>query len=437
MIRKTIFPRILLLCLLFCLVFVFIVLIQFSGRGAPRSSAAKKPFDLRDYTIAEAASAGDFNAAVSAWKDENFFIWNRQIHEQNNEDLVIGFTEESIGRSAYSAALAAAPAAFLNGNRRTHESAVFLGQLTQASRTLATADRERLDDILVLMDLNSPDLLSEGRSTESGLIEFLTSRGHNNYIEGTVKIIKSLDSEYLELRHAAGVFKGYNDWKKYQSSENPYSRLTEKACAIVSESLIKIESRNKVFIGEENRIGTEYNLYLAKELLNWAETERNEAWAGAARSIIHSVLSMGDSGFISDEFLAVGTGITESPASSKISTARLYRILFPGEYSPKALPFAVSQTAVAWAWTSSPQVSAVTRNNVLDISVNFPAGESHFMLIRGIRPFTRLQLQGLDWRADSAFERYNSSGWSYLANEQTLMVKLRHRGTTEHIVIYF
>jgi len=69
--------------------------------------------------------------------------------------------------------------------------------------------------------------------------------------------------------------------------------------------------------------------------------------------------------------------------------------------------------------------------------VNFPAGETHYMIIRGMRPFTKIQLYGMDFRTDPQFERYDSSGWSYIAEEQTLILKMKHKTQTEHIKVIY
>jgi hypothetical protein len=90
-----------------------------------------------------------------------------------------------------------------------------------------------------------------------------------------------------------------------------------------------------------------------------------------------------------------------------------------------------------WAWTASNEVSAVQQNDILTISASFPAGESHFMILRGIRPFVRLQLYNMDWRSDPQFERFDSSGWRYIPQEQTLLIKMRHRANVENIRIIF
>jgi hypothetical protein len=82
-------------------------------------------------------------------------------------------------------------------------------------------------------------------------------------------------------------------------------------------------------------------------------------------------------------------------------------------------------------------VSASLGDDILDIAVSFPAGETHYMIIRGVRPFVKIQLYNMDFRTDPQFERYDSSGWSYNAQEQTLLLKMKHRTTVEHIRIFY
>jgi hypothetical protein len=42
-----------------------------------------------------------------------------------------------------------------------------------------------------------------------------------------------------------------------------------------------------------------------------------------------------------------------------------------------------------------------------------------------------------NWRRASDFEIYDSSGWNYFENEQTLILKIRHRVNVERIRIYY
>ncbi|MCL2130741.1 MAG: hypothetical protein FWH35_10375, partial [Treponema sp.] len=160
-----------------------------------------------------------------------------------------------------------------------------------------------------------------------------------------------------------------------------------------------------------------FNLRLGKALLAYAEDVNDTVKAGIARSLILSSLSM--------------AGMEGEP-----SAARLYRILTPLDAYPRAVSISDAPNNV-WAWTTAPEVNAVITTDVMDITVRFPAQETHYMIIRGIRPFARLQLYNMDFRSDPQFERYDSSGWAYYAQEQTLVLKMKHRTIDENIRIIF
>jgi hypothetical protein len=104
-----------------------------------------------------------------------------------------------------------------------------------------------------------------------------------------------------------------------------------------------------------------------------------------------------------------------------------------GEYYARAQ--AIFSPTGLWAWTAASSVSVAQQGQTIDITVHFPAGETHYMIIRGVRPFTSIQFSNVNQPSDSQFERYDSSGWTYSASEQSLLVKIRHRSAAEHIKI--
>jgi hypothetical protein len=181
----------------------------------------------------------------------------------------------------------------------------------------------------------------------------------------------------------------------------------------------------------------EFNLRLGKALWMWAESANRGEWAALGRSLVVSVLSLADgTGTTPPRLLLSGDGqITEDPGP-RISSARLYRILNPGEYYPRPVVIGSGVNGI-WAWTAASAVTAAQENNVLDISVSFPAGETHYMMIRGVRPFDKIQLYNIDYRTDPQFERYDSSGWVYSAQDQILLLKMKHQTTVEHIKIFY
>jgi hypothetical protein len=407
----------------------------------------KITFNPQDFIIPQAQSRQTYEETLLRWRDQNFSLWNRIVSSQDDEDLIIAFAGEALNRGTYKAAVSAAAPAFLNGSHRTYESSVYLGRLTDAYRSLSAADREKLSRLSRLINEKSLDFIKEPH-----VFEYFAVRGYGNFIDDGAELVRSIDPKTLSVDLSLGILEGYTDLKQYRPHmENPFERLLDQACFVISEFLRLVpgipagdEARSsplegdRLFVFIDNRINAEFNLRLGRALLKWAEPDGEASWAGIGRSLILSALSLGDgTGSVRQGPVISDDGdITVSDAPSGLTTARLYRILSPGEYSPRALTIGAWVNGV-WTWTAASTVSASQESNVLDISVTFPAGETHYMVIRGIRAFTKIQLYNMDFRTDPQFERYDSSGWAYIAGEQTLIVKMKHRTTVEHVRIFY
>jgi predicted DNA-binding transcriptional regulator AlpA len=176
---------------------------------------------------------------------------------------------------------------------------------------------------------------------------------------------------------------------------------------------------------------------LGTALIAWAGAAGRDEWADIGRSLILSVLSWQDNNGTVPAFIEMSEsgGFTASTGGT-LSAATIYKIISPGEYYPRAVVIGSAVNGL-WAWTVASAVTAVQENNVLDIAAYFPVGETHHMMIRGVRPFYKIQIYNIDYPTDSQFESYDSSGWVYSAQEQILTVKLKHREPAEHIKIFY
>ena len=375
-----------------------------------RAIPEKKGFSPEEFILPQALTDVAYNDAIIRWRDQNFSAWNRSISEQTDEDVIVAFAGEALIKGTYKAAVAAVPAAFLRGGGRSFESSVYLGGLDQASRSISAREREKFTRLSRLINEKSLEFLKEPR-----VIEFFAVRGQFNFIDAGAELVRAIDPAILALDTTPGILEGYLDWKTYRpNAENPFERLIDQACFVVSESLRKTvdESGSKVFVFSGSPTDTETNLRLGKALLTYAETAGNGNWIGIGRSLILSALVM-----------------------DNVSSARLYRILNPVDSYPRGMP--VVSSGNIWAWTAAQAVSASQQRDSLDINVRFPAGETHYMMILGVRPFARIQLYSMDFLTYPQFERYDSSGWAYYAQEQILLLKMRHRAAEERVRIIF
>jgi hypothetical protein len=159
-----------------------------------------------------------------------------------------------------------------------------------------------------------------------------------------------------------------------------------------------------------------------------------EDWAAMGRSLVLSVLAQTDTvGMIPAATVLGAGGNFIAARESRFSAARLYPYLRLDNF-PRAERIAGG--IGGWAWTAGSSVDVIQNGDITDISVTFPVGETHYMILRDVRPFAKIQLYGIDYRTDPQFERYDSSGWVYSRAEQTLLLKIKHQNPVEHIVIY-
>jgi hypothetical protein len=398
-----------------------------------RAAPVKKAFSPEDFTITQALSGNSYNEALTRWRDQSFSLWNRLIPSQNDEDMVVAYGGEALRRGNYKAAVSAVSQAFLNGQARTFESSVYLGGMSSALSSFTSIEREKISRLSRQINEKSTDFIREPH-----VFEYFGARGFGNFIDDGAEIIRSIDPATLALEATPGILEGYPDIKQYRSrSDNPFERLTDQACYVISENLRKSADGTKVFVFRGNNADIEFNLRLGKALLVWAEDTGNTAWAVVGRSIVLSVLSLTDGSLTVPAVISLSEeGSIVEASGGRISPARVYRILGLGEYAPRAVGIGSGVNGI-WTWTAASSVTATQENNILDITVTFPQGETHHMMIRGVRPFTKIQLYNMDYRTDPQFERYDSSGWVYSAQDQILVLKMKHRSTAEHIRIYY
>jgi len=372
-----------------------------------RARPNQRVFNPADYIIAQARNSSSYDDTISQWREQSYAYWEQNISAVD-EDIAIALLSEALRRGTYRTALASVSREYPASARRGYESSVFLGGMTSAFRALNDAEREKTERITRLINGKSPGFLNE-----NNVLNYLQVRGLTALTNSALEVIPGMDIQEITLDLCPGLLEAYTDFRRWRlTGANPVEQFIDQICFLVSENIRYDAENNLVFVVNTGSGDTEYNLRLGMALLNWATSAENENWAAIGRSLILSALNRGDTG-----------------------SARLYRRLNPGNYYPRA---AQLRTGGLWIWSASPTVSAAVREDeTINISVSFPANESHYVMIRGVRPFVRIQLYDTNWRSDPQFERYDSSGWIYYPQDQTLIVKMRHRTTVEYIRIFY
>jgi hypothetical protein len=378
-----------------------------------RSRSGESIFDPANYITAQSK---DYQNVLTSWQNSSYAYWNQNAARLQNEDDVIAFLSEALRHNQFSTALNSIPRNFVNSAAHSFRSSGFVGGMTAAYRSFVTAEQEKINRITNLTREGSLDILMEEH-----VLDFLLTRGNSPLANEVLEFIRNTEPETLKVYHCPGLLEIHSDFRRWHQAEvNFIEQFTDQILLLISENIHHDSENDLVFvlnnesgdIKNNHGFNPDFNLRLGKALLAWAEQAENTEWTEISRSLVLSALTGG----------GVGSG-------------NLYAILNTADYYPRAEWFTDSGL---WAWTVSPSSRAsYDRDGNLNISVSFPVNMAHYMIVRGVRPFIKIQLHGTDWRTDSQFERYDSSGWVYYQQDQILIIKLRHRATVENIGVFY
>jgi hypothetical protein len=409
-----------------------------AGQPPPAAERDEQAFNPADFVIAGAETVAGYNNAVEQWRMRASSQWLLSPDEVQ----VMAYTAEAIRRGSYRQAIAAVPSSFVNSAindvQKTFASSPYFGRLDQGLRSLSAFERDTNNRLSAEISGKSLDFFKESRA-----IEYLSVRGLASLVDAAGTWAHSIDISAITPDFIPAILENYLDWAEYHpNTENPFVRFNDRVYSLVSAGIRKNSQGDKVFVFNNGSADMLFNLRLGKALMLYAENTGNADWAAAARSVILSVLSMTNNGGDVPKELLVSDLTADHPlsveSSTTINSAYLYRELGIGENFAHAAGMNAINRSL-WVWTAATQISASPINGAagLDISVTFPAGEAHYMLIRNIPAFRRLQLYNIDYRTAPDFERYDSPGWSYSTSEQTLLVKMKHKTPVEHIRIFW
>ncbi|GAB1481972.1 hypothetical protein MASR2M78_07870 [Treponema sp.] len=391
----------------------------------------KKTLSSTDLTLSQASDKAAYERSLSRWRDLAYSAWERSMAGSPDEETVVAYLVESKRRGTYRSAVATTPQTFVEGNSRNYRSAPFFGRLDEALRSLSAAERETLGRLSRLANERNTELF-----TEPDLVSFISLRASRGLVDDIATFARSIDPASISAPLATGFLEAWTDWKSHSRSEqNPFDKLLDQSRFVLIQTLLKTEG-GFVFSFNGDKADLSFNLRTGRALVRYADAAGLSEWGDLGRSLILSCLSLADGNGLLPLEIQASSGAAPVASLTRLSSARVYKSLasetsFPHE---EALPSELGPGL--WAWTIA-SVSAIKDEEALDISVSFPAGETHYMLLRGIKPFTKIQLYGIDFRTDPRFERYDSSGWAYSSSEQTLLLKMKHKSTIEHIRIYF
>jgi hypothetical protein len=419
-----------------------------------RVSPPETAFDAAAFVARGAMEKNTFDEALGQWAENVYGIWEKSMANAGTEELTAAFIAESARRGAYAAALNSVPDAFKASGARTFRLSPFIGRLEATLRSLSTferSERERLSRLF--REDTSQFFMRDGGYSEVPIgFDALGSSEEAGFAKNT-------KPEAILLSDAIWIFQGFSRWALVAGGgTNPYEHLQSRALELVARNLRKDGARGIVLVAgertqapknaraetavdhneEAERAEIEGNIMLGKALAAYGEAAGNSSWAAVGRSLILSALNLmrQDGKCPKSVSITADLAIEDEPDGEVFGSEKLYAALNLSPFYPHSVNLGKIKKDV-WVWSMAEDITAVNTNSIFEIQVKFRPLWAHYLIIRGVEPFVKIQLRDMDYRSDHRFEQWNAPGWVYNSAEKTLLVKMVHRDEIENIKIFY
>ncbi len=392
---------------------------------------------ITDLSTLPGAAASEWRRVTESFASSALAVFKSAIDSGSfTEQLATVYIAEMGRIGMYRTAVEAIPENFRNSPSRTWISSPFLNNLV---RTWASQiQKERENRILISR------YIAEGNTAVfefPNLVQYLIDRESPVVLSDVERLASSATIADLSALRAAGILEAALDFGALQPGrENTFALLAASCEQRLQASMVRI--KDKLYLSDDGKtISTVDTLRVAAILIRHGTV--NPEWRSVGTLLGTSILAFApESASLPSQFAFTGdaenrTGVI-AKAERVLDAVTLYPLVMPNNsWNPRAVSLAASAGAGVWAWTSALDVR-VSRPSAeqYKIIVRFPQGESHYMVLRGIKPFYRIQLYGMDFRTDQRFESYNSSGYVYNEQTETLYLKMRHKTEEEEVILY-
>lgn len=334
--------------------------------------------------------------------------------ESLSEQEVIAYVAEMALNEKYDVALDAVPESFKRGNRRTYISSPYFDNLVNMNRSLSVQTEKFNSQVDQAIASQNLDIFSVDR-----IIDYILREKKTQRIETLLSFPSEQEAFGPTLSQATGIITVY--CQLVSEGEERLASLLEStlpACERAIETSCSYDSEANVLTVTENerQVSVTQVFQTGHALMELGRIQNRSALLSAGTLLI--------------------TQNAEALATFKLSQlAELYPIVVENDFYPHSTVLGYYGNTPVWTWTCAKSASyTITSDGTVDLRIEFPQGATHYVIVNGVPTFhANIEIQGMPFRTDPRFETYNSSGYVYQSDTQTLFLKSRHKSQVELI----
>ncbi|UCF98593.1 MAG: hypothetical protein JSV89_03425 [Spirochaetaceae bacterium] len=319
-------------------------------------------------------------------------------------------------------------------NPELYNSAAYLGNLPSFLAARQNSASEQIQGITDLIRQADFSVFKTPR-----LLPFILNHAPFSLAEEVLRLADSVQLETADVNTLINLVIIYLDALKYLDvGEATLARMSDIIDRFVFPSIHKTQ-RGLFLSTSRSDQAPEANLYMSilmgTTLMQAGEALARQSYTAIGRTLTYSALDLADTeGFLPARVL-IQSGEAE-PRGDLLSPQSVYHLLPGSYYTPTEYPLYSFLYPGSWIWTVSRLADVKIDDTQYRFFFSFTVGDTHYLLIQGIRPVSSVIMHGIPWKSDPEYFRY-SDGWLYDETTQTLYAKMTHRTESEELVLNY
>lgn len=406
-----------------------------SATALYKSYRETNEFRIERVATMKGSSKADYRAAKENFTTKALNIFTDQIKRKTyNEAVLTAYIAETAKRNMFVTALENAPARLLSKKDMTALSMPFYGNIINMYEKVLQEENLQRQSLSKLISERSLDVFSF-----ENLISFLAERSSAVLISDLPIVLRENDLAKLTLPQAIGIVECYFEYAQYFPQDENFLETNLQTCfRKITDSLLILNDELYSVQKAANKsiVDTELTLRLVRVLLRIKD---NTSWNAVAYKLYTSVSKLvGVDGSLVKIYQMNGDdtnrGLLVDDAVI-FTAAQAYPLLAENSCYPSAKSLNSVQNGI-WLYGSAKNIQVLdTRKNYFTFTIENEKSASEYFVVRNVYNLKNIIIHGLDYRSDPRFETYNSSGYVYNANTETLYLKLRHKTDVEKIIL--
>lgn len=354
-----------------------------------------------------------YNLTLKNFKENLISAYKSNNSESSiTESAVVAYIAAMAENGNYAQAIEDIPQSFKKSKSRTYLSAPYLNTLETMNEQL---DKEILNIKKTIADASTSTSLEifNSRNLASRMSASKSPKNCTRILERAAAV----EFEDLTLSQATGILQTYAELTTLNPDfanilvpalDKCVERITD-SCSY-DGSVITI-SENDTFLSVVQAVET------GIAVLRYGMVSGNGTLVKAGRVLINSYLS-------------------ESSSFDLRTLSNIYPLVaYDNPYYPRYVKIKNNDGRDIWAWTAAKSITYEKEADTgsIILNVEFPEGLTHYLIIKGVPRFTSIYIYNMAFRTDPRFETYNSSGYVFKPEGDTLLLKSRQKSDIEVI----